>query len=308
MDSDSKMSFRGTKFNQIPTANSGGFNSDNSFNSPQTSNASPLEKFEEFSKKVEDLLDLPAITKIKPYVPQIGRFLIVATFYEDSLRILSQWSDQVYYLWNYRHIPYFLVVFLLFLVVVTMLGASTLIVLRKHALYASIALISVIVIQGFMYGLFVGSNFVLRNFSLIGGLLIAFSDTLVQQKTRFAGLPEISSNNDAKKYVLLAGRILLVLLFFTFILTKSWLTTIFILIGVSAIAFGYKTKFASVALITILTFYNFTSNAYWIHTSEAQRDYLKYEFFQTLSIIGGLLLVVNTGAGELSLDEKKKIY
>lgn len=300
------MSFRGTKFNQIPTANAGGFNTPSQFSNQNST--SPLEKFEEFSKKVEDLLDHPMVSKFKPYIPQIGRFLIVATFYEDSLRIISQWSDQVYYLWNYRHIPYFLVLILLFFVVVTMLGASTMIVLRKHALYASAALISVIVVQGFMYGLFVGSNFILRNFSLIGGLLIAFSDTLVQQKTRFAGLPEISSNNDFKNYVLLAGRILLVLLFFTFILTKSWLTTIVVLIGVSAIAFGYKTRFASAALITILTFYNFSSNAYWFNTSEAQRDYLKYEFFQTLSIIGGLLLVVNTGAGELSLDEKKKIY
>jgi len=307
------MSFRGTKFNQIPTSNSGGFvgspaNQFNKSSSSSSSSSSPLEKFEEFSKKVEDLLDHPLIANLRPYVPQIGRFLIVATFYEDSLRILSQWKDQVFYLWNYRHIPYFLVIILLILVVVTMLVASTLIVLRKHALYASVALISVIVIQGLMYGLFAGSNFILRNVSLIGGLLIAFSDTIVQQKTRFAGLPEISSNNDAKSYVLLAGRILLVLLFFTFVLTKSWLTTIVTLTGVSAIAAGYKTKFASVALITVLTFYNFSSNAYWYHTSEAQRDYLKYEFFQTLSIIGGLLLVVNTGAGELSLDEKKKIY
>ena len=35
---------------------------------------------------------------------------------------------------------------------------------------------------------------------------------------------------------------------------------------------------------------------------------LRYEFFQVLSIVGGLLLVVNAGAGEFSIDEKKKIY
>ncbi|CCH46370.1 Surfeit locus protein 4 [Wickerhamomyces ciferrii] len=299
------MSFRSTKFNQIPTSN--GFNQPQ-FQQQQQSSESPLQKFEKFSSQIEDLLDHPLISKLKPYVPQIGRFLIVATFYEDSLRILSQWSDQIYYLWNYRHIPYFLVLILLTLVVVVMLGASTLIVLRKHSLYASGALIFVILLQGFMYGLFSGSTFILRNFSLIGGLLIAFSDTLVQQKTRFAGLPEISSNNEFKSYILLAGRILLVLLFFTFILTKSWFTTFFILIGIGSIGAGYKTKFASIILITILTFYNFTSNSYWSSSSEAQRDYLKYEFFQTLSIIGGLLLVVNTGAGEYSIDEKKKIY
>lgn len=44
------------------------------------------------------------------YLPAIGRFLIVVTFIEDALRILTQWSDQVYYLRDYRgcmHTPYF---------------------------------------------------------------------------------------------------------------------------------------------------------------------------------------------------------
>lgn len=33
----------------------------------------------------------------------IGRFLIVVTFLEDALRILTQWSDQLIYLKDYRH-------------------------------------------------------------------------------------------------------------------------------------------------------------------------------------------------------------
>jgi len=33
----------------------------------------------------------------------IGRFLIVVTFFEDALRILTQWSDQLVYLREYRH-------------------------------------------------------------------------------------------------------------------------------------------------------------------------------------------------------------
>lgn len=297
-------SFRGAKFNQIPTSNN--------FNAQQAQYGQPQQDWkrtlEVYSKKVEDLLDHPALKQIQPYIPQIGRFLIVATFYEDSLRIISQWSDQVFYLWNYRHIPYYLVHFLLFVCVVVMLGASTLIVTKKHQLYSSALLIGVLFVQGLMYGLFIASNFILRNLSLVGGLLIALSDTLVSNKKRFAGLPEIHNNNTHKNYVLLAGRVLLVFMFFSFAATKSWLTTIITLVGIASIAAGYKTKVASVLLITILTFYNFSQNSYWLANNEAKRDYERYEFFQTLSIIGGLLLVVNTGAGELSLDEKKKNY
>ena len=36
------------------------------------------------------------------YLPAIGRFLIVVTFLEDALRIVTQFSDQIFYLVNYR--------------------------------------------------------------------------------------------------------------------------------------------------------------------------------------------------------------
>lgn len=36
------------------------------------------------------------------YLPAIGRFLIVVTFLEDTLRIMTQWSDQLVYLRDYR--------------------------------------------------------------------------------------------------------------------------------------------------------------------------------------------------------------
>lgn len=37
------------------------------------------------------------------YLPAIGRFLIVVTFLEDALRIMTQWTDQLVYLHSYRH-------------------------------------------------------------------------------------------------------------------------------------------------------------------------------------------------------------
>jgi len=36
------------------------------------------------------------------YLPAFGRFLIVVTFLEDALRIVTQFGDQIYYLMTYR--------------------------------------------------------------------------------------------------------------------------------------------------------------------------------------------------------------
>lgn len=44
-----------------------------------------------------------AADTLNSYMPAIGRFLIVVTFLEDALRILTQWSDQLLYLRDYRH-------------------------------------------------------------------------------------------------------------------------------------------------------------------------------------------------------------
>jgi hypothetical protein len=57
----------------------------------------PVEKLRAFSKIVEDNVEIYS-QPLKPHLPAIGRFLIVVTFLEDALRILTQWSDQTWYL------------------------------------------------------------------------------------------------------------------------------------------------------------------------------------------------------------------
>ena len=56
-----------------------------------------MEKFRAWSKMIEDNVEIQ-VQPLKPYLPAIGRFLIVVTFLEDALRILSQWGDQLWYL------------------------------------------------------------------------------------------------------------------------------------------------------------------------------------------------------------------
>ena len=67
-----------------------------------TNDPSPLDAIREQTSKIEDWLDTIA-DPLKPYLPAIGRFLIVVTFLEDALRIITQWGDQLTYLHDYRH-------------------------------------------------------------------------------------------------------------------------------------------------------------------------------------------------------------
>lgn len=70
----------------------------------KTNMAGVKEQMEAFSTKAEDVVDRIG-QPLKPYIPAMSRFLIVATFIEDSLRILTQWTDQLHYMQDIRSFP-----------------------------------------------------------------------------------------------------------------------------------------------------------------------------------------------------------
>ncbi|KAI0944892.1 hypothetical protein AcV7_001574 [Taiwanofungus camphoratus] len=272
----------------------------------------PLEKLRAFSKTVEDNVEIYS-QPLKPHLPAIGRFLIVVTFLEDSLRIITQWSDQLWYLQRHRHFYWGLSHLFLMINVVTMLAGSSAVILKKYSEFAVGGLLGVVIMQAFGYGLIFDLNFFLRNLSVIGGLLMVFSDSMYTRKKIFAGLPSLSEN-DRKKYFLLAGRILLIFLFLGFMIRGQWsIARAFVsLIGLVAcvmVVVGFKAKWSAAFLVVVLSVFNVFINNWWsVHSAHPQRDFLKYDFFQTLSIVGGLILLVNMGPGGLSVDEKKKTY
>jgi len=60
----------------------------------------PVEKLRHYAKQIEDYVEIYS-QPLRPHLPALGRFLIIVTFLEDSLRIVTQWSDQLWYLHKY---------------------------------------------------------------------------------------------------------------------------------------------------------------------------------------------------------------
>lgn len=278
-----------------------------------------LSKLQAWSASIEDLIELYS-HPIKPYLPGFGRFLIVVTFYEDALRIGTQWEDQIYFLHKHRHFPWGLSHFFLIANVVVMLVCSTLIIIKKFPVSSVSGLLGVVISQGVGYGLISDLNFFLRNLSVIGGLLMVLSDSMSKRNNPkanalFAGLPNtIGTETERRTYLQLAGRILLVLLFIGILITGEFtpiraVVSLFGLVASAMVAIGFKAKWSALFLLLILSVLNVAVNNWWsVHAAHPHRDFLKYDFFQTLSIVGGLLLLVNMGPGGISVDEKKKVF
>lgn len=281
---------------------------------PRSSSSSNewVQRVKDYSSQAEDVIDSWS-QPIKPYLPALGRFLIVVTFLEDAMRIITQWGDQTTYLNRYRGIPNFITQLFLFINVVIMMSASVLVIIRRYPEISVGLLLGVIVLQGLGYGLITDMNFFLRNLSVVGGLLMVLSDSFAnQRKNIFAGLPSISET-DKRIYFQFAGRVLLIFLFIGFVFQGEWS---FFRAAVSVLGFGacimvvvgFKARWSAIFLVMLLSILNIAVNNFWtVHSAHPQRDFLRYDFFQTLSIVGGLLLLVNMGPGGLSMDERKKV-
>jgi uncharacterized membrane protein YphA (DoxX/SURF4 family) len=267
---------------------------------------------------------------MKPYLTHIGRFLLVVTFLEDAVRVLMQWNDQLHYLQHYRRLPLILGNLFLLYNVLAMLTGSALALFNCQPLMALALLASVMVIQTVGYGLLGNWGFMLRNFALLGGLLMMVfdadnNDPKAVQSRRMPLLPRLT---DVEKgtYLALAGRVLLICLtgslLYNGILEPrhgqlrsagSLLYLARVLAFAAAfvssvlVAIGFKARHSATFLMALMSVFNVALNAWWTYgPGTPERDFLRYDFFQTLSIIGGFLLLVHGGPGTLSYDQHLK--
>ena len=250
------------------------------------------------------------IRNYKKWSPIIARTFLVATFIEDSFRLMFQYDQQQRYMINVRGYSSFITFLFLWFNIIGQLGGSILAILKKWTPYTVLCLFLTTVSQTIAYGLIGDKLTIFRGLSVTGGLLLLLSDYFVKEKTLYAGLPEIDEDTETN-YFRLAGRLLLVFLFLTqFLSSSSWTfsTVLMVLVcgvGCILVIIGYKAKETALFISLFLIVFDVCVNHWWSYRLP-KRDFAKYDFFQILSISGGFLLLSNMGAGGFSMDEKKK--
>lgn len=263
----------------------------------------------EYVSKAEDIAE-EVYKRTRVVLPTLARLCLISTFLEDGLRMWVQWTEQSEYMdlsWNCGR---FLGHTFVFVNLVGQLGGCVMVLIQKKVTIACGLLFFIVVLQTFAYSILWDVQFLLRNLALIGALLLVLAESHVEARSLFAGVPTISDNSP-RPYLQLAGRCLLAFMFITLIRFEfSYLQVIQNVIGciiMVLVTIGYKTKLSALILVVFLTIMNFYHNAWWqVADHKPLRDFLKYDFFQTLSVIGGLFMIVLLGPGGVSMDEHKK--
>ncbi|KAJ8039273.1 Surfeit locus protein 4-like [Holothuria leucospilota] len=264
----------------------------------------------EYVSQAEDVAD-QVLRRSKTILPHLARLCLISTFLEDGIRMWFQWQEQRDYIEQTWNCGWFLSSLFVFINLVGQLIGCVMVLSRKQVPVACGLLFFIIALQTIGYSILWDLKFLMRNLALCGGVILLLAESRTEGKqTLFAGVPSMGQNKP-KTYMQLSGRLLLVLMFMT--LLRFQLTPLQIIQNVVGsmliilVAIGFKTKLCALILVVWLTVLNFYFNAWWnIPEYRPMRDFLKYDFFQTFSVVGGLLLVVALGPGGVSIDEHKK--
>lgn len=269
------------------------------------------QQFDQFTNKAEVVADT-IIKQSRTILPTLGRLFLTSTFIEDGIRMWFQWGDQRDYIAYHWNLPMFLGHVFVIFNLIAQLGGSSMVLFRKNVRLACGILLAVVLTQTIAYNVLWTPNFFFRNLSLVGGLALLFTETFESgRKSLFAGLPTLDSRGAHVNYIQLFGRVTLVFMFLTI---QRWELSFFYLIETTlacalmfAVTIGLKTKLSALALAGYLFFMNIWINPFWtLDANSSHRDLYKYDFFQTLSIIGGLLMLISLGPGKVSLDHSRR--
>lgn len=198
--------------------------------------------------------------------------------------------------WNLGFYPAF------FLVLINSVGqllGAQLIVGRYPVLLACVLLAAVLDLQLLTFVFLKETVFHYRSVSLFGSLAVLYADGIEGASGFFANVPAW-----LKSFMLLAGRLQIGLgLYVMPCANNGYLEAIpGIIVSVATIflIIGLNTEENACVLAIILFLKNVQSNPFWAASSDG--SLLQYNFFETISVIGGLLLIISLGPGGASYD------
>ncbi|KAK1154034.1 surfeit locus protein 4-like [Acipenser oxyrinchus oxyrinchus] len=247
----------------------------------------------------------------KRSLPPVARLCLTGTFLEDGVMLCLRWEERgsfIQSVWGCGALISGAVVLIL---LIGQLVCSALVLCRKCVCWACAGLLASLMLQLIVYQLLFEMFFLIRTLAVGGGLLLLLAEAHTQSRSMFAGVPSVAEGGP-RQYMQLGGRVLLVLMFLTllhFTVTSAFSvvqdavgTVLMVLVAV-----GLKTRLAALTLVLWLCAVNLLENPFWMfHELDFLQDFMRFNFFQTLSVIGGLLLLITLGPGGVSLDQHKK--
>lgn len=255
-----------------------------------------------------------ALRASRKYMKPVARALLLSTFVEDGFRMATQWGDQTAYIESAWGVGGAGAVLFVLTNLVGQLVPTAMVLARntdRQVRGGIFALAGVLALQMLAYDVLWSSQFFLRNTAVAGSLVLLYAETVMDKKSTHAGLPEGLATTKAADYLQAAGRVMIVIMFLTMLHLSLTSPARMLMEGaelalMGCVAVGKQSKACALLLTGMMVLETSWYNAFWMHAGEsAVYDLKKYDFFQTLTVIGGLLLVVACGAGNISMDRKK---
>jgi len=283
-----------------------------------------------FAEAVEDTLEANLTKKARhSFLAKVGPTLLCLTFIDDGLRVPLRWSEQHNYMIHSMNMWSWLAAVVLIASSATQLFASWLILRPvsfqpSRVKMACYMLLTFVTLQPVLYGQVYDLDFMCRSSTMAGGLLLLIwgENDKIGRRTDSAlgGLLAHDADERSADKLQLAGRLLLTFMFlFQAVFGQQgglhsvlespsvWnVSSSCALFALSLmVCLGFKAEWSSFVLTAVLGVANFFLYPFW-NADAHLADYLRYYFFQTLSIMGGLMLLTLHGPGGLSLDGQKK--
>lgn len=261
---------------------------------------------------------------VRPVAPIVTRALISSTFIEDSIRTLGELPSQQLFFKHALGVPNWLSKAIIIpAVIVTLISATLFLVPKTHTKGAKL-LLACVAYQQIIYGrhsaLTTGNfGFFIRNLCMAGTLALFLavrggkdsrsSPTGGDMRLPGGGSASARLKRGAKDNAALLVRVLFAIACFEMYDVVGWWWALLIIPGSVALVFGYQAELCALMLMAFYGVGAIIANPFWtVRVLDAEsahmRMLMRYEFLQTVSILGGLMLIIFTGPGAFSVDNK----